>query len=176
MSLVKKTNTRGFTLIELLVVVAIIGVLSSVVLSSLNTAREKARDVTRITHMREIQKALQLYWLDNRVWPPRTADSCLDGWDVTPCSGNDTFIEGLETGGYMSDVPTDPLGTGNYHYRYYVYSAGAYGCDASRGPFYVLGINDMENSSRPHPDSPGWSCPSRNWQNEFDWVIGAYQS
>jgi type II secretion system protein G len=167
-------QNKGFTLIELLVVIAIIGTLASVVLANLNTARTKSRDAVRLLNMKEIETALTVYWLDNNAWPARTGDPCADGWDVTPCNGDDTFISSLETGGYFSSVPTDPVGTGNMNYRYYVYSAGSSGCDASRGPFYVLGATDMETSARPHPASPGWSCPSRNWQNEFDWVVGAF--
>ena len=53
---------HGFTLIELLVVIAIIGILSSVVLASLNSARVKARDAKRISEVRQIQTALALYY------------------------------------------------------------------------------------------------------------------
>jgi prepilin-type N-terminal cleavage/methylation domain-containing protein len=61
-------DNRGFTLIELLVVIAIIGVLASVVLASLETAREKARDATRITAVEQIVKALHLYELNNGTY------------------------------------------------------------------------------------------------------------
>ena len=56
---------RGFTLIELLVVIAIIGILSSVVLASLNTARAKARDAERLSDMQQVMRALELYANDN---------------------------------------------------------------------------------------------------------------
>lgn len=54
--------SRGFTLIELLVVIAIIGLLSSVVLASLNSARTKSRDSNRISDLRNIQLALEMYY------------------------------------------------------------------------------------------------------------------
>jgi prepilin-type N-terminal cleavage/methylation domain-containing protein len=60
-----KNKTKGFTLIELLVVIAIIGILSSVVLSSLNSARVKARDARRLADLHQIRNALELYAFDN---------------------------------------------------------------------------------------------------------------
>lgn len=64
-----KNNNRGFTLIELLVVVSIIGVLSTIVLGSLNEARTRARDTARLAEVKSLQKALELYHLDNGEYP-----------------------------------------------------------------------------------------------------------
>lgn len=63
-------NKKGFTLIELLVVVAIIGVLASVVLSSLSTARERAQNIAYVAEITQLQKALELYHIDHGVYPP----------------------------------------------------------------------------------------------------------
>lgn len=63
------TPTRGFTLIELLVVIAIIGVLSSVVLASLNTARTKGNDVARIANVKSLETAMELYYNTYNTYP-----------------------------------------------------------------------------------------------------------
>jgi prepilin-type N-terminal cleavage/methylation domain-containing protein len=171
------SNKEGFTLIELLVVIAIVGLLASIVLVSLSNAREKARDAKRLSDVHQIILALEMYYDANGRYPSISGDDCCNGWDQGPC-GTDPFIGALETANLVNKVPIDPKGgsgTNCYGYNYYRYGAGSYDCDASRRPFYVLGIRDMENSGRPHPNSPGWSCPLRNWQNEFDWVTGGFE-
>jgi prepilin-type N-terminal cleavage/methylation domain-containing protein len=68
-----RRSARGFTLIELLVVIAIIGILSSVVLASLNTARQKSRDARRIADIKQLQLALELYFDSKATYPSSTA-------------------------------------------------------------------------------------------------------
>lgn len=56
---------KGFTLIELLVVVAIIGILSSVVLASLNSARTKGADASIKANLSSARGQAELYYADN---------------------------------------------------------------------------------------------------------------
>jgi prepilin-type N-terminal cleavage/methylation domain-containing protein len=67
----------AFTIIELLVVIAIIGLLASILLISLNGAREKARRVTAFANIKQMQKALEMYFNDNGFYPPDISR----GWD-----------------------------------------------------------------------------------------------
>jgi len=104
---------RGFTLIELLVVVSIIGVLATMVLVSLNSARMKARDVRRVADIRQVALALEMYYDNNsgtgypgvsgnNDWS--TLKTCLEGTGFAPCNVR-----------YISSVPHDP-GTNAYEY------------------------------------------------------------
>ena len=69
----RNTNQKGFTLIELLVVIAIIGLLASVVLLALNSARSKSRDAKRVADVRQLASALELYYNDNNGYPHQAA-------------------------------------------------------------------------------------------------------
>jgi prepilin-type N-terminal cleavage/methylation domain-containing protein len=70
----KQDNRKGFTLIEMLVVVAIIGLLSSVVVVGVGTARKQARDARRISDIRQIQNLLENYYGTNNKYPAALTD------------------------------------------------------------------------------------------------------
>ena len=69
----KSIRSRGFTLIELLVVIAIIGLLASIILASLNTARQKGRDSRRVADLKEMANAMELA---NNGTAPTTLGGC----------------------------------------------------------------------------------------------------
>lgn len=61
-------NQKGFTLIELLVVIAIIGILSSVVLASLNIARGKGANAAIKQNLNGIRSQAEVFYDDNAVY------------------------------------------------------------------------------------------------------------
>lgn len=120
-----QNKKKGFTLIELLVVIAIIGILSSVVLASLNSARTKSRDAKRISDLKQVQTALEFYFDANRSYPNGLADA--DG-------EFGTTLAGLKNGGYLPTIPDDPLSS-----RDYFYSGAPASCAAGACTSYHIG-------------------------------------
>lgn len=115
---------KGFTLIELLVVIAIIGLLSSVILAGLTSARAKGRDARRVADIKSVVNALELYRSSNNAYPavPTTGTAC--SASTFNCVGNLTV---LVSGGHISALPNDPIasriGT-DLNYRYSVNATG----------------------------------------------------
>lgn len=96
-----RRGARGFTLIELLVVIAIIGILSSIVLASLNSARQKGRDARRISDIKQLQLALELYY---------------DAHPTTGYPNAAQYAANLVSEGFISVIPTDPSSAAAYSY------------------------------------------------------------
>ena len=65
----KVSSQAGFTLIELLVVVVIIGILATLATVALTSARAKARDAKRVSDVKQIQTALELYFSEEQSYP-----------------------------------------------------------------------------------------------------------
>lgn len=116
---VVRYKNSGFTLIELLVVISIIGLLSSIVLASLSSARTKSRDAQRTLSIKQLQTALELYYDSNNSQYPTSPDVAFPG----PLTSS-------LTPSYISLIPTDP-GNGSNVYRYYTASLNP-------APFYAV--------------------------------------
>jgi len=113
-------SKKAFTLIELLVVIAIIGLLSTLSVIALNSARAKARDAKRISDVKQMQVALEMYYNDMAAYPT----AATGGEPIA--SDNATFLRAVP-------VPPEPIdgavcqdSDGNYDkdtYKYVVTTA-----------------------------------------------------
>jgi len=122
-------NRRAFTLIELLVAMVILGILSLLLIGNFTVTLKRGRDAQRKNDLAQIQKAFELYYEDNKVYPV-FADNDIFGKKLcstgaiiatSDCPSGDTT--------YMVKVPKDPTSTYVYRYEpgatgssYYLYS------------------------------------------------------
>lgn len=100
-------KAKGFTLIELLVVIAIIGLLSTLAVVALNNARQKSRDAKRVSDIKQVSTALELYFADNNGYP--TAATAITLGDTsTKCLSTGGFVATCAGTTYMGVVPSNP--------------------------------------------------------------------
>lgn len=94
---------HAFTLIELLVVIVIIGVLATLATIALSSARMKARDARRVSDLKQISTALELYMANENVYPSLITA----GQPMVGATSGKT---------YMNKVPADPSTNLSYAY------------------------------------------------------------
>jgi|GEM_PF-481365 len=150
----------GFTLIELLVVISIIGLLSSIVLTSVNSARAKARDARRIADLGQIRLALELYFDTNGYYPQSNCGWDCNGYRTSYDSGWDALAADLAP--YIPSLPKDPInngcppwGAGCLSYSYGNVGRNTY------PPQYDLTAH-LEDASNPN------RCGVKGWHFYFD--------
>jgi prepilin-type N-terminal cleavage/methylation domain-containing protein len=128
-----KKYTKGFTLIELLVVIAIIGILSSVVLVSLNTARGKGNVAKIQAQVNSARAAAEIYYSNASPNGYSSATTCTTGMFADSTSGFATYTN---TANYPSgSTPTcNAIGTGYaFAITYTGTSPTTYVCIDSKG-------------------------------------------
>lgn len=189
------SKKRGFTIVELLIVIVVIGILAALATASFSTVQKRAIDAARISDMQTIMKALQMYRETNGGFPTHSASANAWGWEIsTTGTGPTNFIGALSQQRIISKVPVDPVnkglasGTGYseyltpdidnatvYEYFYYRGNAGAGGCNAEWGEWYVLGIKQMAtvpNGQRSPLSPPAPPCGYPSLNNVAWYTIG----
>lgn len=143
-------NNKGFTLIELLVVIAIIGLLASIVLVSVNSARNKAKIVKAKAELKQLSTAVEMYYDDYNVYP------CV-GHYYPGSDGNPSSCLASALSAYISAFPSvDSWGS------YYIWHLHPGTCECTS--FVSMGPNKTYEGFAP--------CPPCHCQANGDDIIG----
>lgn len=112
---------QGFTLIEILIVVAIIAILASVVLVGLGPTQQAGRDARRLSDIREMQNALELFYNKCGYYPGSISGgacstAAVTGGTWTGANGLAAMLTASGAGLGISTIPSDPSANRTYGY------------------------------------------------------------
>ena len=163
-----KSRNQGFSFLELVVVLASLALVAGVLVPRVSTQMAGARDARRLAAIETVRQAVDRYYRDHGEYPAPHQNASYGGWDV---SHDGDFVRVLRDEGYLEEELMDPVNDETYHYRYYVYDQGSYGCSGTTR-FYVLGIRNFESAGFAAQNTGSFQCASRNWGSEFAYVTG----
>lgn len=118
----RKRHKPGFTLIELLVVMAILAVLTGFSFGYFRNGLVTSRDGKRKSDVEQVQRALEMYYNDNGVYPVAASGT------INSHNWGETFTEIINGNEvvYMNILPTDPAGDVQYCYDRDIADASKY--------------------------------------------------
>lgn len=139
-------KSAGFTLIEVMVVVVILGILAALIVPKIMSRPEQARRVKVKQDILAIQSALDLYKLDNGMYP--STDQGLQALVTKP--NTPPVPRNWKSDGYLQDVPIDPWGEA-YQYlnddeKLRIFSFGPQGKEGN-SQIGNWNINESDNAS-----------------------------
>jgi general secretion pathway protein G len=102
----RPNRSLGFTLIEVMVVVVILSILAAIVVPKIMDRPEQARITKAKSDIRALEAALNLYRLDNMIYP--TTDQGLEALVSQPTDAPEP--KNWKEGGYLDRLPADPWG------------------------------------------------------------------
>ena len=125
--------TAGFTLIEILVVVVIVGILGAIIVPNLLGRPDQARITAAESDIRSLANALDIYRLDNFVYP--STEQGLEALVSRPAGFPEP--KNYSPDGYIKALPTDPWGSPYIYERdgdvFALFSLGADGQEGGEG-------------------------------------------
>lgn len=133
---------RGFTLIELMVIMIIMGILVSLISGNVLNSLQKGRDARRKNDLAQVQKALELYYEDIKMYPsgvPAFGSAFCNATGVCPTTAKI----------YMRKLPEDP--NADYEYNYLV--------DGSGQSYYLFSCIENYWNDKGQNVSNGGYCP-----------------
>lgn len=113
-----QNKKQGFTIVELLVVVVVIGILAAITIVAYNGIQQRARDSARKSDIGVIQKALELYHIDNGGYPNCSGGTYLAGQGRGACDTSTSGFVNALTPKYIDKTPKDPIHPVASSYRY----------------------------------------------------------